>query len=175
MNRREKRMRSGYLRQIFAAMGIAVFVAGCSTDEIAVSRPFPASIGKSEAHAAIGVYELRNFTETPQAGKRAANLIEGVLGARGYRVVDLLGKEALSATQKTHYARSRGIPYILVGAVNEWRYKTGIDGEPAVSLTLRLIDTGSGKVIWSGAASDSNWGNASIGTTAQSLIDGMLR
>ena len=64
--------------------------------------------------------------------------------------------------------------YYISGNINEWRYKTGIDGEPAVSFRLALYDTKSGKLIWSGIGANNVWGKGSIGTTAQSLIEEMF-
>ena len=37
-----------------------------------------------------------------------------------------------------------------------------------------MISVATGNVLWSTTASDHDWGNASIGTTAQSLIEEML-
>lgn len=63
----------------------------------------------------------------------------------------------------------------MYGGVSEWRYKTGIDGEPAVSIQLGFYKTKNAKLKWNAAGSDSDWGNASIGTTAQDLLEEMLR
>ena len=40
------------------------------------------------------------------------------------------------------WARERQARYALTGAVDEWRYKVGVDGEPAAGVTLQIIDVG---------------------------------
>lgn len=62
----------------------------------------------------------------------------------------------------------------MYGGVSEWRYKTGIDGEAAVSLMLSLVDLKTSQVVWSATASDTSWSNSSLGTLAQNLIQKML-
>jgi hypothetical protein len=39
---------------------------------------------------------------------------------------------------------------------------------------MSLYKTKNAKLVWSATGSDSDWGNASIGTTAQDLIDEMF-
>ena len=122
----------------------------------------------------ITIFTLYNYTDTPQAGMRAANIAEGVLIARGDTVVNAIEKKELALEREIEIAKKNGSDYLLTGGVSEWRYKTGIDGEPAVSLQLKLIDVQSREVVWSATGSDSSWGNSSIGTTAQALIESMI-
>lgn len=62
----------------------------------------------------------------------------------------------------------------MTGTVNEWRYKVGLDGEPAVSVTLKLIDMRNGRVIWSAVGSKMGSSRSSLGNVGQRLIDSML-
>jgi hypothetical protein len=65
--------------------------------------------------------------------------------------------------------------YALTGAVDEWRYKVGIDGEPAVGLTLQIINLTDGdRVVWSAAGSKSGWSREALSAVAQKLIKDML-
>ncbi|OQX60535.1 MAG: hypothetical protein B5M52_00165, partial [Helicobacteraceae bacterium 4484_230] len=147
---------------------------GCSHVQVSSSSPIP-SIEKA---GSISLYALDNYTDTPRAGMRAANIAEGVMLARGYRVNNKIDTVADASghtlSQKLQEAKKSGDKYILTGGVSEWRYKTGIDGEPAVSLHLKFIDVDSGEVAWSTTGSDSSWGNTSIGVVAQELITSML-
>ena len=122
----------------------------------------------------ISLFTLNNYTDTPQAGMRAANMIEGVLLSKGYKVTSHLSKAKYSLKKARKIAKKDDSKYFFVGAVSEWRYKTGIDGEPAVSLKGILYKTKNSKVVWTATGSDSHWGNSSIGTTAQDLIELML-
>ncbi len=156
---------------IFTVSTLLIFSA-CSQTHVSSLSPI-SSIDKSQR---IALYSLDNYTDTPRAGMRAANIVEGLLLAKGYRVDNRINNDTLEMTQqeKLSDATNRQDGYIFVGGVSEWRYKTGIDGEPAVSLQLRIIDIKTSTVVWSAVASDSSWGNASIGTLSQDLISSML-
>lgn len=152
------------------ALAMVLLLGGCSTLELSRATVLP----ESNQIKTITVFSLDNYTDTPQAGMRASNLIQGVLLSRHYRVLSGIDKNRMSLAQQLQTARDNGSDYILNGGVSEWRYKTGIDGEPAVSLQCKIIRVDSQKVVWSTTASSNDWGNASIGTTAQSMIESMF-
>ena len=62
----------------------------------------------------------------------------------------------------------------MAGAVDEWRYKVGIDGEPAVGVALNVIDVGSGEILWSGAGGKTGWSRESLSGVAQRLMRQLL-
>ncbi len=72
------------------------------------------------------------------------------------------------------WARGERARYALTGAVQEWRYKVGVDGEPAVGISLQLIDVASGQVVWSATGGDSGCSRASLSGTAQKLLRRLL-
>ena len=123
-----------------------------------------------------------NRSETPLAGESAEAIALSVLRERGlvrlkvYRaepepnglpVLDDL-KRLSSATEQ---AIERGMRYAISGSVEEWRYKSGLDGEPAVGLSLRLVDLSSGEILWSGSAARSGWSRESLSGTAQKVLE----
>lgn len=124
----------------------------------------------------LALLVLKNNTETPQAGFRASSILKGILEARGVKVKFYLDKDKQDeylpevAKEIALKAKAEGIKYFLSGEVNEWRYKTGIDGEPAVSITLILRDLESGEIVWSGVGAKSGWGHESLGTVAQEVL-----
>ena len=67
-------------------------------------------------------------------------------------------------------AKDKGVSHALTGSVEEWRYKSGLDGEPAVGLSLRLVDLNSNEVLWSGSAARSGWSRSSLAGTAQKVL-----
>jgi len=146
------------------------FLMACSSLEITTSFPLPLN----DKVQSITIFSLENYTDTPQAGMRASNLIEGVLLSQGYTVRNAISLRPKDLKEKLRIAGENGSDYLLTGGVSEWRYKTGIDGEPAISLQCTLIKVDSAKVVWSTTASSNDWGNSSIGTTAQSMISAML-
>ena len=64
--------------------------------------------------------------------------------------------------------------HALVGAVDEWRYKVGVDGEPAVGLALQVLDLQSGNVVWSAVGARSGWSRESLAGVAQKLVRDLL-
>jgi len=122
----------------------------------------------------VSVFRLNNYTDTPRAGMRAANILEGILVSRGYKVVSHIYDKVPSIKKAKKIAKKDKSKYFMYGGVSEWRYKTGIDGEPAVSLQLTLYKTKKAKKVWSATGANSDWGNGSIGETAQDLIEEMM-
>ncbi len=147
----------------------ALALGGCATKEYVASKPF-AQVGAEHNVTAVTLLALRNYTDVPEAGKRAANLVAGVLRAKGFAV-----KEAFRKRKKGDPCEMVDDRYVMDGGVSEWRYKTGIDGEPAVSLQLTLHDCQSKKILWSATASSNDYWRASIGTTAQAVIEKMFK
>lgn len=145
-----------------------------ATKEIERSKPFPSVLKSNKETLSVTVYAFKNYTDTPQAGQRAANLMEGLLSAKGYSTVNRVDDDVRTFSDKKSAAKLSGTQYMLIGGVSEWRYKTGIDGEPAISLQMKLIDVQSNKTVWSATGSDNSWGNASIGTTAQGLFESLI-
>ncbi len=125
-----------------------------------------------------------NLSEAPRAGERARRLVETALRARG--VSPLLApaphqKEALPLLddrvrldEALAWARRERIRYAVTGSVEEWRYKSGLDGEPAVGLSLRIIEIPSGRVVWAASGARTGWGYANLAGTAAKVIDGLL-
>jgi len=158
-----------------------VFFAGCSsTALITTQKSLPVvykdinATHEKKCDVSISLFRLHNYTDTPRAGMRASNIIEGILLAKGYNVKNHLTDKLPSMKKARKIAKEDGSKYFMYGGVSEWRYKTGIDGEPAVSFQTSLYKTKNGALVWSATGSDSDWGNASIGSTAQDLLTEMM-
>lgn len=121
-----------------------------------------------------------NNTETPLAGGRLQAITTSLLRAAGVqdlRVYPLSSADGFlgladRATQKTAlaWARKQNARYAVLGSVQEWSYKTGLDGEPAVGVTLSIMDLQSGQVVWTGSGARTGWGRESVAGVAQELI-----
>jgi polysaccharide biosynthesis protein PelC len=72
------------------------------------------------------------------------------------------------------WARIQGARFAVYGAVDEWRYKVGIDGEPAVGVALHIIDLQSNNVVWTGVGGKSGWSREALSAVAQKLIRELL-
>jgi len=126
-----------------------------------------------------------NHTDTPQAGLAAESIAEHVLRLRGVdnlvRYPATLSRDSLFepaerrvVEEAQKWAREQGARYGLTGVVEEWRYKVGIDGEPAVGLTLQVIDLADGRVVWSASGARSGWSRAPLSGVANQLLNEMM-
>ena len=123
-----------------------------------------------------------NNSDTPEAGERAAEITDTLLRSHG--MTDL--SRYLPPRSEAHslpeldqqYARSQAITwgvaqghrYGFGGNVQEWRYKSGLDAEPAVGVTLTVTDLSNGKIVWSATGSKTGWGRSNLSETGQKLI-----
>lgn len=167
------------MRNLLILMLAALAAAGCATTDTGGSA---ASIERNVPWVMLPVL---NHTEVPQAGLRAEAITYGLLRARG---VNSLSRYPANMSQDTllmpaerkvfdeaeKWARSQGAKYAVYGAVDEWRYKVGIDGEPAVGVTLHIRDLESNQVVWSGVGGKSGWSRESLAGVAQKLIRDLL-
>lgn len=161
---------------------LIAIMAGCSAPSLITTQKSLPKIYvdvnasyEEKREVKITLFRLNNYTDTPRAGLRASNIMEGLLLAKGYIVKSHFSKKAPSIKKAKKLAKEDGSKYFMYGGVSEWRYKTGIDGEPAVSLQASLYKTKNSKLVWSATGADSDWGNASIGTTAQDLLLEMMQ
>jgi polysaccharide biosynthesis protein PelC len=131
------------------------------------------------------ILPVSNHSDTPQAGLRLESLLENQLRSQGVDAVqrypaeigaDLLldPREIKAQEQARQWARTRGARYGITGAVNEWRYKVGVDGEPAVGVTLQIISIEDGKVLYSASGARTGWSREALSAVAQKLTREML-
>ncbi len=69
---------------------------------------------------------------------------------------------------------SRSAEYVVSGVVHEWRYKTGVDGEPAVGVMIEIRELPAGRIVYSGTGSRAGWARQSLSETGQKVIDKLL-
>jgi PBP1b-binding outer membrane lipoprotein LpoB len=155
----------------------ALLLAACSTLETA---PAPAL----EKEVRWALLPAVNHTETTQAGGRLDAITASLLQARGIKDLQRYagsGNESVlaSADRATQdaalaWARSQNAKYAVYGSVQEWRYKTGLDGEPAAGLTLTIVDVASGRVLWTGSGARTGWSREAVASVAQKLAGSLL-
>ena len=133
-----------------------------------------------------GIATFANNTEIPQAGNRAMSVTMGILRSRGVHVIQMYPSNATcsqlvvcpnatgSVDEVLAWARRKHITYVMMGAVNEWDYKVGLDGEPAVAVSLQLYNAQTQQLIWSGVGSKIGTSRSGLGVIAQALIAQIL-
>ncbi len=163
--------------RIIGLLALALALVACATQRVGPSAPL-------SRHAAWALLPIVNQSQAPQAGERAEDLVETELRlhrldparypARETRDPLLLIDEQHRFDAALAWAREQGLRYGITGSVQEWRYKSGLDGEPAVGLTLRVIDIPSGRTLWAASGSRTGWGYASLSGTAAKVVRELL-
>ncbi len=72
-------------------------------------------------------------------------------------------------------ARSVQATHLLIGTVHEYRYKTDLDGDPAVAITLRLVDAKTGNTLWQGSSTKVSVIFASVSSAAQRAVRDLVK
>lgn len=166
------------LRRFLALAMAATLLAACGTTDRGRAPTL-------ERQSTWVVLPFANHTETPLAGNRAQAIAEALLHAQGVgrvlRYTPTTQQEALfdasdvkRQQEALDWAREQQVRYALTGAVDEWRYKVGVDGEPAAGVTLRIIDVSTGDTVWTGAGGKSGWSREALSAVAQKLIRDLL-
>lgn len=162
---------------VFASL--VLLATGCST----LDRGLPPTL---ERQASWTVLPFANHTETPLAASRAEAIAESLLTGQG---IGRLRRQAGATTTEALFdgggereqrqaalawAQQQGIRYALTGSVEEWRYKVGVDGEPAVGVALSVVDVSTGRTVWSGVGAKSGWSRDALSAVAQRLLKSLL-
>lgn len=131
------------------------------------------------------VLPIRNYSETPLAGQSAARMLANALRSKGLADLqhypssldDSLGGFGASEGQYERaldWARGQRIRYGVTGSVTEWRYKSGMDGEPAVGMALEVVDVESGKGLWSAGGARTGWSSDALSGVGLKLVGRLL-
>lgn len=164
---------------LLAGLALASLLAGCAGSAVRTARAPDVAL-----NARWVLLPAVNNTETPQAGGRLDSITASLLRVRGVPVTlypaaqagDGLFETADRRSQESAlaWARKQGLQYAVYGAVDEWRYKVGLDGEPAAGISLNIVDVASGQVIWSGSGARTGWSREAVSAVAQDLVDELL-
>ena len=157
-------------------------LVGCGTTAINYSSTSPILSSKER----WAVLPMTNHTETPQAGSRVSAIITGLLRIKGVNHVSMYRSKTScdklitcpgqmdSIYKIKAWAKQKGVRYIMLGSVNEWHYKVGLDGEPVVNVVLKLMDIKTHKTIWSAVGSKTGNSRSGLSNVGQELIEEML-
>jgi hypothetical protein len=153
-----------------------LFFTGCSSHLTKKDVNFP-------SNKTYAISSFWNYTETPMAGLRAASIVESVATKEGISLYSLTegSDEMAQNSSKINFlknqiknAKTLKADYLITGEVQEWRYKTGIDGEPVVSYTIKIIKLDDGTTMFNSVGAKSGWGHKSIGVVAQEIAQELL-
>ncbi|MGC9007349.1 MAG: hypothetical protein ACP5JX_07240 [Sulfurihydrogenibium sp.] len=161
------------MKKIFLLVIIPFILISCST----VTNSEKVSLNLKNKNIIILPFE--NYTETPLAGLRVSSIAYGVFSSKGYNVKiynvsddkDYKPEEIKAFLEKV---KENNYDLAVTGYVNEFRYKTGIDGEPAVSITLKVYDLKNDRVVYSAVGSKTGWSHESLTTVAQKILNRII-
>jgi hypothetical protein len=162
----------------FFYLTVLSLVLGCSTTIIQSGQP----VNPSEPWVLL---PIQNYSQSPQASERVREMLATLMRVHGVASIEFYSSaqndgalpeidEYRRYQQALTWARDQHFIYALTGSVEEWGYKRGIEGEPAVALSLRVVEVASGKVLWSATGARSGWGRETVSGTALKLLNELL-
>lgn len=165
---------TSFAKRIVSLAAIFLLCA-CSTVNVSNNKV------KLERSARWALLPVLNHTETPQAGLRAETILLPLLHQKNIQQLLtypanlsrdslLIGNDQATLEQAKSWAREQGVRYAVSGSVDEWHYKVGIDGEPAVGLSLIVWDVTTDQILWSAVAAKSGYSREAVSAVAQKLI-----
>ena len=166
------------IRQLFLLIAVMLAMS-CSTQHVQPGKSLTTPL---DPLASWRVLPFSNHSQTPLAGERVAALVLSAVRARGLPSIepvviptgDLaelpLLDDGARFNKALEIARSQEVAYAVTGSVEEWRYKAGLDGEPAVGLSLRVVEIASGDTLWTSSAARSGWSRESLTGNGQKVI-----
>jgi len=154
-----------------------LLLAGCATvnysgapvGEIAVGRLLlpPFVNATDDQHASRALTEMTG-SALVEAGIPLYQTEETVLKSAADKAQ---GDDGRYAT----LARSVDATHLLIGTVHEYRYKTDLDGDPAVGITLRLVDASTGQTVWQGTSGNVGYAFASVTSAAEKSVRALVK
>lgn len=165
------------MKTLLLATGLSLALSACSSYQVPDSPAFPAD-------SSWAVMPMINNSNTPLAAEKAEQILIAQLYAKGINAVmypehktkDLAS--ILDTNEKRRAAQSwlasQPIDYIITGSVEEWHYKSGLDGEPAVGITLEVKSAKTKTTYWRATGTRGGWGRESVSGTGHIVIEELL-
>jgi len=156
---------------------MTITLASCASYQVSESPTV-------EKNARWVIMPISNQSTTPMAGQHVEQILSSILFNKGVEAhlypdnetVDVASLLDESEKKKSadEWLATQSFDYVLTGSVQEWHYKTGLDGEPAVGITLMLISANTGEVLWKSSGGRAGWGRESVSSAGHTVIDNIL-
>lgn len=144
------------------AFAACVLLASCTATYSTLSVP----VKDYSSTSKLALLPLVNLTSHPNAGRIVGDILATELYARtNFQLMErtemsekLQGdakdiESAVDNASALKLAAKVGADTVIYGSVSEYRYKRGLDEEPAVGINLRLLDVAQKRVLWMGSVS----------------------
>ncbi|WP_299013335.1 hypothetical protein [uncultured Photobacterium sp.] len=162
-------------RTLLIATSLAL--SACSSYQVPESPAF-------KADSNWAVMPMVNNSNTPLASEKAEQILNAQLYAKGINALMYPASQSndlasiLDTMEKRRAAQtwlaSQPVDYIITGSVEEWHYKSGLDGEPAVGITLEVKSAKSKTTYWRATGTRGGWGRESVSGTGHIVIEELL-
>jgi hypothetical protein len=165
---------------VLALLGSSLGAPACTSTMTSVQRSTALHAGGRWV-----MLPVANFSETPQAGERIESMLETLLRKQGISSLDryppikdddthLVVSDRQRYEESLAWARGQRFDFAVYGSVEEWRYKSGIEGEPAVGLSVRIVDLKNNRVLWSASGSRTGGRSDNASETALTILDSLV-
>jgi hypothetical protein len=166
---------------LVVCFALALVFAGCATSSNAGRN--------SGMGTKIVLLPANNATNDESAGQAATSMVASSLTNAGWNVTiftqakaaaDNLGA-AVDGTQPAppaspqSVAREVGAAYLVQPVVHEYRYKTDLNGHPAVGMSLQMVDATTEKILWYGTVGHTGSSFSSVTTVGQHVANLLVR
>jgi hypothetical protein len=169
------------LPRLFLATFLAVALCACGSTTTTFHQLAPVN-----QRARWVMLPLANYSEAPQAGERVEAILDTVLRRRGIAQLEryppikeddahLLVSDRQRYEESLTWAVQQKFDYGVGGSVVEWRYKNGVEGQPAVGITVRIVELSTNRVVWSSSGTRDGTGGETASEAALKLLQSMVQ
>lgn len=170
------------MKNTFVLFSLSFLILGGCHTVVYDGKTSQAILNPPDGSVRIFLPPVNNATDDEHAGRAITELTATALLERHIPLIQsepLLVKTRVetSAGPEGLYseaAAAANATHLLVGTVHEYRYKTDLDGDPAVAVTLRLVDAKTGLTVWQGSTAAVHAFFASLSTTGQYAIRSLV-
>ncbi|MGO4999558.1 hypothetical protein [Oceanisphaera sp. W20_SRM_FM3] len=158
-------------------LAASLALAACAHYQVPASPTFA-------AHSRWAIMPMVNNSNTPLAAEKAEQILGAALYAKGINATFYPASEAndLASILDSHARQKKAqawlarqqFDYVITGSVEEWHYKSGLDGEPAVGITLHVQSAADHVTQWRASGALSGWGRESVTGVGQKVISELL-
>lgn len=135
----------------------------------------------------IAVASFENNTTVSSASEKAKTVIAKALSIRGFQKIatspaskptytPFRGKKSAHPYKaQARWGKQVGAKHVVTGIVNEWETLTNLDAPFSVGVTMHLIETESGRIVWTADGSKKGRERGELITSiTEELVNAML-
>jgi len=93
---------------------------------------------------------VTSFFTTEVKKKNLCKVIEKSESENRLKSIGIDKEKLYDSKYAQEIGKKLGVDYVFSGSVSEYNYQYGLREDPAVGISARLIDVGSGEVLWMG-------------------------